>query len=128
MLIKFKCIQNTSKLVFHKHQDLEIDYNSFELLSLSNDDNFIPVHKLVKSNYLIEHFSYDNTTQMFKIELFKNIFVENEEYSVSMNFKGLTRGDNYGLYKSSYTDDLGDTKWLLASQMEPTDARKQYFY
>lgn len=124
VLIKFKCLQNTSKLVFHKHQDIEIDDKSFELLGLSSNSNFIPVQKLLKSNYLIENVFYDNKTQMIQIELFKNFFVENEEYSLSMNFKGLTRGDNYGLYRSSYTDDLGNKKWLLASQMEPTDARK----
>lgn len=123
ILIKFKCIQNTSKLIFHKHQDIEIDDLSFELKSLSNND-FIPVHKLVKSNYLIENISYDNQTQLFQIDFFKNSFIKNEEYMLSMNFKGLTRGDNYGLYKSSYIDNLGNKRWLLASQMEPNDARK----
>ncbi|RNA03939.1 Aminopeptidase N, partial [Brachionus plicatilis] len=125
VLINFKCLQNTSKLVFHKHQDIEIDDLSFELKSLS-DKNFIPVKKMLESNYLIEKLSYDNLTQLLQIELFKNTFIKNEEYSLSMNFKGLTRADNYGLYRSSYADDSGNTKWLLASQMEPTDARKVF--
>ncbi|CAF1062496.1 unnamed protein product, partial [Brachionus calyciflorus] len=125
VLIKFKCLKNTSKLIFHKHQNIEIDNLSFELRS-STDPYFIPVIQIKRSNYLIHHWIYNNETQLFEIEFYKDIFVENGDYSMSLGFKSLVKSDNYGIYKSFYNDENGHKKWLLASQMEPIDARKAF--
>lgn len=127
VLIKFKCTKNTSKLILHMHDNLELDEASFELRSLTQEF-FIPVVELRRSNYLVNYWKYDNQTQFLIIEFYKEILIQNNEYSVGLGFIGKLKSDNAGFYKSSYNDNDGNKRWLLASQMEPTDARKLAFF
>ena len=121
ILIKFKCTANTSRLVFHMHDTIDIHNDSFELKSLS-DPSLLPVKQLA--------WHYDKQRQFFVVDFSgKNgamRFVEKSSYSISMGFRGQLRNDNAGFYKSSYLDASGKRRWLLTSQMEATDARKSF--
>ena len=62
--------------------------------------------------------------EFFIAEFGYNIFVKGREYIVNIGFKGYTKDDNAGFYASSYRDANNQKRWLVTSQMEPTDARK----
>jgi hypothetical protein len=98
VLIKFKCIKTTSKLILHSHENLEINNDSLELNSF-NDPNFNTIKKF--------DWSFDHKTQFFSAEFKRNIFLEGQNYSLNIGFNGLLKDDNAGFYKSSYRDNDG---------------------
>lgn len=97
-------------------KDLELN-NSTLKLSSNTDNNF--------NTQINFNWSYDNETQFFETTI-EQIFKKNNNYLFSVEFKGFLKDDNIGFYRSSYTDDNGDKRWLLTSQFEPVEARKAF--
>jgi aminopeptidase N len=114
--IKFKCVKQTSKIVLHMTRNLVIDNSSLEFTSYLHND------------LMLRQFDwdYDSKLQFLKIDLKKDLLKENQYYSIRIGFKGYLRDDNSGFYRSSYVDTNGQKRWLMTSQMEPTDARKSF--
>ncbi len=102
VLIKFRCTKTTSKLIVHSHENLEINNSSLELSSLS-DSNFNTIKKF--------DWFFDQRTQFFIADFKRNIFFENQNYSLNIGFKGLLKDDNAGIYKSSYRDNEGNKRF-----------------
>lgn len=47
-------------------------------------------------------------------------------YSLEILYRGELRSDNGGFYRSSYTDNNGNTRWIATTQFESTDARHAF--
>ena len=101
VVIKFRCLNDTSKLVLHMTENLEIDNGSFELKSLTQP-SFVPIRQFT--------WIYDSKTQFLIINFDRTVFTKYHNYSVSIGFKGHVKDDNAGFYRSSYTDSNGNKK------------------
>lgn len=70
-------------------------------------------------------FRYDQTSEFLEIPT--TIPLEaGARYYLEITYQGILREDNYGLYRSSYTNDAGVQIWQAATQFEPTDARHAF--
>jgi len=99
--IKFKCFNTTSKLVMHMNENLEIDNDSFELVSLTQA-NFAPIKRLM--------WDFDSKRELLIIDLNQETLLENNNYMISVGFKGYLKQDKVGLYKGYYKDVNGNKK------------------
>ena len=109
-IIKFTCIERTNSIVFHK---LNLDFHGIKVQSDQNE-------------LIILSTSYDVETQLFHVTL-SELLVNNQNYSISIDYTGIVETDNFGYFKSYYFDDNGtNKKWLIASQFEPVDARRAF--
>lgn len=48
------------------------------------------------------------------------------KYKLSLSFTGTLNDKLRGFYRSHYTNDKGEKRWLATTQMEPTDARRMF--
>ena len=110
----FRCEQDTNDLVFHINQ---VDVENTTLTVKSLTDNSFPDIKGFKwyRDYEREFF-IANLTQKFK---------KGHNYTAWVHYTAYLKDDNIGFYRSSFMKN-GQRRWLLASQMEPTDARKAF--
>jgi aminopeptidase N len=107
--------KDTSDLIFHINKIL-IDNSTLSIKSLT-DNSFNQINNFKWKNDYERQFFVANLAQTFKA---------NNNYTVSMKFTGYLASDNAGFYRSSYLDADKNKIWLLASQMQPTDARKAF--
>ncbi|XP_054001864.1 putative aminopeptidase-2 [Hylaeus anthracinus] len=49
-----------------------------------------------------------------------------DRVNIEINYSGYLNEEMRGFYRSSYTNDLGETRWLAATHMEPVAARKMF--
>ncbi|XP_069952146.1 aminopeptidase N [Cherax quadricarinatus] len=49
-----------------------------------------------------------------------------KRYILSMEFVGLLNDQLIGFYRSTYTDEDGNTRWVASTQFEATDARRAF--
>jgi len=100
VLIKFKCLKNTSKIVLHMNQ-IEIDGSSIELRHLNG--------LLMNSKF---EWTYVEKTQFLIIEILNGseALIQNNSYSIGIRFKGFLKNDNAGFYKSFYLDNDGNKR------------------
>ena len=113
--ISFNCVENTNRLIFHINK-LLINGTTLSVKSLS-DSSFTEIKGFSWTNDIERQFFVANLAQQFKA---------NQNYSVFVQFTGYLTDDNAGFYRSSYLDNNQQRRWLLTSQMEPTDARKSF--
>ncbi len=111
--IHFNCEQNTNHIVLHK-DFLDIKESSIVLNGLNYN---------VQIDILST--SYDIETQIYDLML-SNDLISGKNYSLSMKYKGYLQSNGLGFYKSLYTDQTGNLKWLVASQMEAVAARNAF--
>jgi aminopeptidase N len=106
--ILFTCREVTNHLIFHK-ANLEIYLILITRLSDHIQLNFT-------------NWSYDGQTQLYDIALDKNLDID-QQYSILLTYTGIISNKSEGLFKSKYTDQNGDIKWLVSLQTESTFAR-----
>lgn len=92
VVIKMDCVENTSRLVLHM-KDIDI-YNVS--ISSDNDTGFVN-----RTNF---NWSYNNITDFFIAEFNSTIFLANKSYTFTAEYKGYSKNDNVGIYRSSYLD------------------------
>jgi aminopeptidase N len=114
--ISFTCLVDTYKLALHSRL-LDINNSSLQLTSLT-DSAFAPM-----SNF---KYMYDSITHILTVDLGNQMFRANNNYTFSASFRGYTRDDNMGFFRSSYFDSNGNRRWLITSQMEYIEARKSF--
>ena len=113
--ISFRCIEDTNRLIFHINKLLIVN-STLKVTSLT-DTPFTDIVGFSWTNDFERQFFVANLAQTFKA---------NNNYTVFVQFTGYLTDDNAGFYRSSYLDNNQQRRWLLASQMEPTDARKSF--
>ena len=83
------------------NENLEIDNDSFELVSLTQA-NFAPIKRLM--------WDFDSKRELLIIDLNQETLLENNNYMISVGFKGYLKQDKVGLYKGYYKDVNGNKK------------------
>ncbi|KAL7638670.1 UNVERIFIED_CONTAM: hypothetical protein RMT77_011242 [Armadillidium vulgare] len=73
----------------------------------------------------IKSHQYDQDRQFYVAHL-KEPLKRGQNYIISIDFVGFLNKDLDGFYRSSYKDENGNTRWLAATQFQPTDARKAF--
>lgn len=63
--------------------------------------------------------------EYFVIKLAEKVLPESSTVQVSVGFKGVIQSNMAGMYKSSYKDN-GQTKYMILTQFEATDARRTF--
>jgi hypothetical protein len=92
VIIKMDCVESTSRLVLHM-KDIDI-YN----VSISSDDDS---SFATKTNF---NWTYTNITDFFIADFSNIIFKANKSYTFTAEYKGYSKNDNVGIYRSSYLD------------------------
>ena len=116
--IHFRCVQPTHKFVIHM-KDLEV-YNSTIKISSSTDADFSELKGL--------KWDYDAETSFLTISLLSEgqVFRAGNNYTFESEYKGFSKNDNIGFYRTLYTDDNGVKKYAVTSQLEYIEARKSF--
>lgn len=93
--IHFTCVSNTNRLVLHM-KDLDIFNSSLKLTSTSDS---------LFTDLVNFPWTYDNVTHFFVVQLQGQTFKASKNYTFSASFRGYTKNDDLGFYRSSYTDN-----------------------
>jgi len=114
--IDFKCIHQTNKLILNM-KDLILNSSTLSVTSRT-DSTFTTLKNF--------NYSHDHQSELFTA-VFKEqySFKPNNVYSFYVEFKGIIRDDNKGLYRSSYFEGE-NIKWLLVTQFECIEGRKAF--
>lgn len=113
--ITIECDEKTDNITLHMYK-ITLDNDSIQLLDVTDGQaNAIDV---------ASH-SYDKKTQFVTFFLRSGTTLQpGHTYQLHLSYIGqLVAADLAGFYPSSYVED-GETKWLVATQFEPTDARR----
>ncbi|KAJ8973357.1 hypothetical protein NQ317_001401 [Molorchus minor] len=81
---------------------------------------------LTTSSLVITGYSINNTTDILTINLGSNLDVGVTHLLIIQYTGRLSTSDMYGIYKSSYVDRIGVTKYLVATQFQATHARRAF--
>eukprot|EP00095_Tigriopus_kingsejongensis_P012701 maker-scaffold22_size673200-snap-gene-5.52 protein:Tk12701 transcript:maker-scaffold22_size673200-snap-gene-5.52-mRNA-1 annotation:"aminopeptidase n-like" len=106
-------IQTLKKKIFLHSKQLLIDESSFAITNINGEvvNNVTGVEYDLEREFLVLHLAAD---------------LGESDLKVSMDFTVGLQDDMRGLYRSSYTDETNQTKYLAATQFEKTDARKAF--
>ncbi|XP_017321402.1 alanyl (membrane) aminopeptidase-like b [Ictalurus punctatus] len=113
--VRFKCVKDTWTIFLHA-LDLSID-------------KVIVTHSNTKEIIGVERYTLHNDSHFFEILLKKRLVGNGDYYDLFTKFKGELLDDLTGLYTSQYTeisDGEEEKRFLVASQMQATEARKVF--
>ncbi|KAI5620955.1 aminopeptidase N, partial [Silurus asotus] len=114
--VRFKCVKDTWTIFLHT-LDLSVE-------------TVIVTKENTGENIGIERYTLHNDSNFFEILLKKQLKGNGDYYELFTKFKGELLDDLTGLYISQYTekgrDDKEEKRFLVASQMQATDARKVF--
>ncbi|XP_010890993.2 alanyl (membrane) aminopeptidase a [Esox lucius] len=126
----FKCLKNTTTIILHSKEQ------NVNAVGVTDVDN-------IKSIKITETLLYGNESNFLEIRL-DGLLVEGGNYCLVTEFQGELLDDLAGFYLSSYKKGPGkeddtermfgnetivvelDERYIAASQMQPTDARKVF--
>ncbi|KAK2848107.1 hypothetical protein Q7C36_009789 [Tachysurus vachellii] len=113
--VRFKCVKDTWTIFLHA-LDLSID-------------KIIVTHTNTRENIAVERYTLHNDSHFFEIVLKKQLVGNGDYYDLFTKFSGELLDDLTGLYTSQYTevtDGEEKKRFLVASQMQATEARKVF--
>jgi hypothetical protein len=102
VVIQFICVNDASKFVIHK-RFIDV-FNSTLKIESQNDTAFN-----IMENFAYE---YDDVTHFMTVDLENRMFKKGYAYTFSAQFKGYTKNDQVGFYKSSYVDSDNTKKYF----------------
>lgn len=70
----------------------------------------------------VDSFDYDPVLEFLQIHVTQGL-TAGTRYTLSIDYTGTLREDNYGFYRSSYRNNDGVQIWQATTQFESTDAR-----
>lgn len=110
--ITIDCVEKTDNITLHMYK-IHLKNESIRLVDTVNGEQV----------QLSGH-TYDKKTQFVTFFLRSGSLQPDHEYQLHLSYIGqLVGSDLAGFYPSSYLED-GEIKWLVATQFEPTDARR----
>ncbi|KAJ8948941.1 hypothetical protein NQ314_008320 [Rhamnusium bicolor] len=102
--------------------------NITDYIALHSQHNFITISKITfnSTEVLSGNYSINNVTDILTINV-GHAITTGITYDLVIEYTGvLSTGDMYGLYKSSYVDSNGLTKYLVTTQFAATFARRAF--
>ncbi|KAL7871287.1 hypothetical protein SRHO_G00087840 [Serrasalmus rhombeus] len=114
--VRFQCVKNTRSIFLHALQ--------------LNVTKVVVTHSVTGNNIGVGRTTlHEDESNFFEIQL-KDVLIGNGSYyDLFTEFEGQLLDDLAGLYMSQYSKNTSDEKekrFLVASQMQPTDARKVF--
>lgn len=85
----------------------------------------IDIHDAAVNGKAVSKISYDEDMQTAAFDLAESL-QSGSKATLSLTFTGLLNDKMAGFYRSSYTDESGNTAYLATTQMEPTDCRRAF--
>ncbi|KAB5574930.1 hypothetical protein PHYPO_G00214740 [Pangasianodon hypophthalmus] len=113
--VTFKCVKDTRTIILH----------ALNLLI----DQVIVTHARTRENIAVERYTLHNDSHFFEILLKKPLVGNGDYYELFTKFEGKLLDDLTGLYTSQYTENVNgeeEKRFLVASQLQATDARKVF--
>ncbi|MCI4379249.1 hypothetical protein PGIGA_G00225670 [Pangasianodon gigas] len=113
--VRFKCVKDTRTIILHA-LDLSIEQVTV-------------THARTRENIAVERYTLHNDSHFFEILLKKQLVGNGDYYELFTNFTGELLDDLTGLYTSQYTEKVNgeeEKRFLVASQLQATDARKVF--
>ncbi|XP_026782961.3 alanyl (membrane) aminopeptidase-like b [Pangasianodon hypophthalmus] len=113
--VRFKCVKDTRTIILH----------ALNLLI----DQVIVTHARTRENIAVERYTLHNDSHFFEILLKKPLVGNGDYYELFTKFEGKLLDDLTGLYTSQYTENVNgeeEKRFLVASQLQATDARKVF--
>uniref|UniRef100_A0AAY4B5N0 Aminopeptidase n=1 Tax=Denticeps clupeoides TaxID=299321 RepID=A0AAY4B5N0_9TELE len=113
--VQLRCMEKSKNIFLHS-KDLVL--KAIRLTDLDENVNLEVTHHVNES---------DSDSNFLEIRVENEVLRENGSYSLFTAFEGILHDDLEGFYRSEYEDQAsGEKRFLAASQMEPTDARKVF--
>ncbi|XP_015607564.1 aminopeptidase N [Cephus cinctus] len=110
--IKLEVLESSSSITLH-------------ILNLTIDESVTSLVCSGNINYKIASHTYD-TTKQFLILNFATV-LPTGYYTLHLKYVGILDNETLsGFYRSSYTNDNGETVWLATTQFEATGARRAF--
>ncbi|GBL52696.1 hypothetical_protein [Candidozyma auris] len=69
--------------------------------------------------------SIDEKKEFFVVKFSEQVFPKDEKIQATITYSGIIQTNMAGLYKSSYKEN-GETKYMMSTQFEATDARRAF--
>ncbi|KAF5907632.1 aminopeptidase N-like, partial [Clarias magur] len=113
--VRFKCVKDTWTIFLHA-LDLSVD-------------KVIVTHSKTREIIQVDRYTLHNDSSFFEILLKKQLIGNGDDYELFTQFKGELYDDLTGLYTSQYTEKIlgeDEKRFLVASQMQATDARRVF--
>ncbi|KAJ6638248.1 Aminopeptidase N [Pseudolycoriella hygida] len=108
----------TNNITFHAEESVKIKKENVRVkLMNAGNGSRNPDEVLAKQEY-------DAKTQLYVITFPKELHI-GEMYEVRIKYEGVLDDFLQGFYRSSYVEG-NQTKWLAATQFQPTDARRAF--
>ncbi|CAL8262569.1 unnamed protein product [Merluccius merluccius] len=109
--VVFQCVQKTKSIFLHS--------NNLTLLELYVTN--VDTKKIVPH---LDYKEYDDGTHFLEVQM-TDALTDGGNYSLFVAFQGEMQDDLSGMYVSTYNED-GLKKYVVATQLEATDARKMF--
>uniref|UniRef100_A0AAR2LK22 Aminopeptidase n=1 Tax=Pygocentrus nattereri TaxID=42514 RepID=A0AAR2LK22_PYGNA len=114
--VRFQCVKNTRSIFLHALQ--------------LNVTKVVVTHSVTGDNIGVGRTTlHEDESNFFEIQLKEVLIGNGSYYDLFTEFEGQLLDDLAGLYMSQYSKNTSDEKekrFLVASQMQPTDARKVF--
>lgn len=85
----------------------------------------IEIHDAKVNGSAVSGTSFDEDKQTVTFQLASQL-AKDSTAALSINFTGILNDKMAGFYRSTYTDEEGNTRYLATTQMEPTDCRRAF--
>ncbi|XP_052008838.1 aminopeptidase N-like [Xyrauchen texanus] len=110
--VRLKCLKISKSIFLHVR-----DLNVTDVQVTSSDSN----QNLSVRSYKV----HNNESNFLEIQL-NDVLTNGTNYNLFTSFEGELRDDMSGFYLSRYTENENEERFLAASQMQPTNARKVF--
>uniref|UniRef100_A0A4W4HAU8 Aminopeptidase n=1 Tax=Electrophorus electricus TaxID=8005 RepID=A0A4W4HAU8_ELEEL len=110
--VRLKCVKDTRSIFLHA-----------AFLSVTH---VVVTHSDTQKEIDYERYQVQNETNFFEILLKDALIGNGSYYNLFTVFEGELHDDLAGLYSSQYTEKVDEERFLIASQMQPTDARRVF--
>lgn len=103
---------------------IDVDVNT-PLSSITLNAVEIEIHSATVNGADVAKTTLDDEKQTVTLDLAAELPAESKA-TVELKFTGILNDKMAGFYRSSYTDENGNTAYLATTQMEPTDCRRAF--
>lgn len=111
---------------FKFNGDLTIDLEVKEAsTSITLNVLEIEIHEAKVNGSAVASTSFDEEKQTVTFQLASEL-AQDSKAELSLKFTGILNDKMAGFYRSTYTDENGETRYLATTQMEPTDCRRAF--